>query len=254
MSTVRIYKVAELLNASSQEVMDLLKREAGIEVKSASSTIEEVVARQFVERHARERNIALPTSHSQMFNDAPATRASKKGGKASVPEPPRGPALPPPRLVKASRIASPPPSDDVEYASPADFAADVAEDRSQSAEAEPAEVAAAAEAPVATEAHADVPHVDVASARDDTSAAEPSTPMAADEPSAAESEPAAVSEAPALATQNEPADDEAASSGRVVPPSLHLRVEDPNRRVSAPPLRPARIETRTSPGLSLIHI
>ena len=33
MSTVRIYKVAELLNAPSQEVMDLLKKEAGIEVQ-----------------------------------------------------------------------------------------------------------------------------------------------------------------------------------------------------------------------------
>ena len=44
MATVRIYKVAELLNLTSQEVMTLLKKEHGIEVKSASSTIEEVVA------------------------------------------------------------------------------------------------------------------------------------------------------------------------------------------------------------------
>ena len=57
MATVRIYKVAELLNTSSQEVIALLKRDHGIEVKSASSTIEEVVARQFVERLARQRNI-----------------------------------------------------------------------------------------------------------------------------------------------------------------------------------------------------
>ena len=55
MATVRIYKVAELLNTSSQEVIALLKRDHGIEVKSASSTIEEVVARQFVERLARQR-------------------------------------------------------------------------------------------------------------------------------------------------------------------------------------------------------
>ena len=49
MATVRIYKVAELLGTTSQEVTALLKREHGIEVKSASSTIEEVVARQFVD-------------------------------------------------------------------------------------------------------------------------------------------------------------------------------------------------------------
>src|SRR5215210_1253745 len=60
MATVRIYKVAELLNTSSQEVMELLRRDHGIEVKSASSTIEEVVARQFVDRLARQRNITLP--------------------------------------------------------------------------------------------------------------------------------------------------------------------------------------------------
>ena len=56
MSTVRIYKVAELLDTTSQEVLALLKRDHGIEVKSASSTIEEVVGRQFVERLARQRN------------------------------------------------------------------------------------------------------------------------------------------------------------------------------------------------------
>jgi translation initiation factor IF-2-like protein len=54
LATVRIYKVAELLNTTSQEVMALLKKEHGIEVKSASSTIEEVVAREFVAKHARQ--------------------------------------------------------------------------------------------------------------------------------------------------------------------------------------------------------
>ena len=47
MATIRIYKVAEVLGIPSQEVIDLLKREHGIEAKSASSTIEEIVARQF---------------------------------------------------------------------------------------------------------------------------------------------------------------------------------------------------------------
>ena len=49
MSTVRIYKVAELLNTTSVEVLALLKKAHGIELKSASSTVEEVVARSFVD-------------------------------------------------------------------------------------------------------------------------------------------------------------------------------------------------------------
>ena len=44
MATIRIYKVAEVLGIPSHEVIDLLKREHGIEVKSASSTIEEIGA------------------------------------------------------------------------------------------------------------------------------------------------------------------------------------------------------------------
>ena len=83
MATVRIYKVAELLNTSSQEVLALLKRAHGIELKSASSTIEEVVARQFVERLARERGITLPGG--DMFAEGPAPKPGLKkpaaGGK-----------------------------------------------------------------------------------------------------------------------------------------------------------------------------
>ena len=40
--------------------MTLLKKETGIEVKSASSSVEEIVARQFVEKQARARKIQLP--------------------------------------------------------------------------------------------------------------------------------------------------------------------------------------------------
>src|SRR5215204_740068 len=101
MATVRIYKVAELLNTSSQEVIALLKRDHGIEVKSASSTIEEVVARQFVERLARQRNIIVPSNAS--FADTPVpVKGRKPMGKA--PEPVKAaPALPPPRLVKSAK-------------------------------------------------------------------------------------------------------------------------------------------------------
>src|SRR5438045_7479479 len=100
MATVRIYKVAELLNTSSQEVMSLLKRDHGIEVKSASSTIEEVVARQFVERLAKQRNVQLPGGN--IFADAPAVKGKKPAPSKKAPEPvkPAAPALPPPRLVK----------------------------------------------------------------------------------------------------------------------------------------------------------
>ena len=106
MATVRIYKVAELLGTTSQEVSALLKRDHGIEVKSASSTIEEVVGRQFVERLARQRNISLPSG--DIFAETPVVKG-KKGGppakKAAEPAKPAAPMLPPPRLVKTAKPA-----------------------------------------------------------------------------------------------------------------------------------------------------
>jgi len=97
LATVRIYKVAELLGTTSQEVVTLLKQNHGIEVKSASSTIEEVVARQFVERLAKKRGVTLPAG--DMFADA-ATAKTKRGAKKSVEaaKPAIQHALPPPRL------------------------------------------------------------------------------------------------------------------------------------------------------------
>ena len=107
MATVRIYRVAELLNTTSQEVMALLKRDHGIEVKSASSTIEEVVGRQFVDRLARQRGITLPSG--DVFAEGAAAKAApkkpalvKKGG-APEPAKPAAPTLGPPRLVKAAK-------------------------------------------------------------------------------------------------------------------------------------------------------
>src|ERR671910_2787052 len=108
MATVRIYKVAELLNTSSQEVIALLKRDHGIEVKSASSTIEEVVARQFVERLARQRNIPVPSSAAYADTPAPI-KGRKPAGKAPEPAKPAAPSLPPPRLVKSAKPPAPPP-------------------------------------------------------------------------------------------------------------------------------------------------
>ena len=108
MATVRIYKVAELLGTTSQEVLALLKRDHGIELKSASSTIEEVVARSFVERVARQRNISLPGG--DMFAEHPVpAKGGKKAPVAKKAEPPKpaAPVLGPPRLVKVVRPAAP---------------------------------------------------------------------------------------------------------------------------------------------------
>ena len=105
MATVRMYKVAELLGMSSPEAISLLKQDTGIEVKSASSSIEEIVARQFVERHARKRQITLPSGPLFIETSAPARKPAGKGAKAPV-EPPK-PAAPTlrPRLIKTIKPA-----------------------------------------------------------------------------------------------------------------------------------------------------
>ena len=111
MATVRIYKVAELLNTTSQDVVALLKRDHGIDVKSASSTIEEVVARQFVERVASERGLSVP---SATFTSKPKVKRRKTAKSSAQKVDPKKPAakpLPPPRLVKAKLK---PPVDEVE--------------------------------------------------------------------------------------------------------------------------------------------
>jgi len=101
-STIRIYKVSEVLGIPSQEVIELLRKEHGIEVKSASSTIEEIVAQQFAERVARKRNLDLPDG--QLFKQASTPRRTKKRttSKKVAIEPPK-PRLGPPRLVKAAK-------------------------------------------------------------------------------------------------------------------------------------------------------
>ena len=89
MSTVRVYKVAELLNTTSQEVLDLLKKAHGIELKSASSTLEEIVARQFVDRLAKQRGITLPKGDifSEQAVKAKPKMTQGKKGVAATPEP-----------------------------------------------------------------------------------------------------------------------------------------------------------------------
>ena len=160
MATVRIYKVAELLGTTSQEVMALLKRDHGIEVKSASSTIEEVVGRQFVERLARQRGVSLPGG--DMFAERPMPSSGKKPMPGKKPEPPKpaAPTLGPPRLVKTiTRPVQPAPAEDesvdpdaYEYAPPAESF-----EQPMEAESTPADEAAAAIDEAASDAYAAAP-------------------------------------------------------------------------------------------------
>jgi translation initiation factor IF-2 len=213
LATVRIFKVAELLGTTSQEVLQLLKQNHGIELKSASSTVEEIVARQFVERLARQRGIELPKG--DMFSDAAVksakakTAAPKKGQAAPEPPKPAAPALPPPRLI---RTVKPP-------AAPAPIA------EAPVAPAEGIPVVAAAPPPPPTEAAAPPPPAPMAAA---PAVVEPPPAPAEPEPVGVEPEPEPVAPTPA-------------ATGRVLPPSIRLRIEEPGQAVpQARPLAPAR--------------
>ena len=210
MSTVRVYKVAELLDTTSQEVLALLKKNHGIELKSASSTLEEIVARQFVERLAKQRNITLPKG--DIFSDAAVKQAKtaskakaapgKKGAAAPAPEPPKpaAPTLGPPRLIKKPTLVKP---------------------------AEPPKV----EEPPAPVEVAPPPPVEA------PPVVEPPPPVA-EAPPAPEPAPAEPPAAAAASAETEAAREK---SGRFVPPSIRLRVEEPGKAPpSAPPLQPKR--------------
>jgi translation initiation factor IF-2 len=240
--------------------MALLKAETGIEVKSASSSVEEIVARQFVERQARKRDIALPPP-SAMFADAPAAAKkgapAKGGGKAGKPEPPK-PAAPAlrPRLVKTVKPAASAAETDASDHTP-DAAADAAESE---APTETPQVPAEPETP-AVAAQAVTPEVAAAPTPapvEPEPVPEPVTPpAAAEEPPAppapviepeapavvaveptpqpvpaAAAAPAAAAEpqrAPAAPPRVQPPAPPAAPPrmGRVVPPTRRLRIEDP---------------------------
>ena len=315
MATIRIYKVAEVLGIPSQEVIDVLRKEHGIEVKSASSTIEEIVARQFAERLARERDLELPTG--QMFSDKPAKRSAKraKGGKAAKAEPaaPAKPRLGPPRLNKAAKATKAAQeeaeADAAEAAQTADAAADAtlveaavvepvvvetavasepARPRTPSVPTTPvlrteAAVATAAKtkaaAPVVQETAKATDDVATETAAADRREAEDKTTVI-ETPAAASSAEAPVAPAPATPAPATPAPAVPIAAktvtpgatkrvtprsavvrptGRVVPPTLRLRVEDPRKRpVPKPPsttVRPiqpgmaARTGTATGPPL-----
>jgi translation initiation factor IF-2 len=265
LSTVRIYKVAELLDMSSQEVLAMLKKEHGIELKSASSTLEEVVARSFLERVARQRNIALPSG--DLFADHPPP--AKGGGakkavltaKKAEPAKPAAPVLGPPRLVKTVRPVAPHPAEVEEGVTPAAAPVEEVHAALEPPPAPEPEIAPVVEVMPSTP----VPEVPAAVAT------APPPPVAVTPPPVAETLPAPTEEeepAPALVEPAEPevpATEEFAaadigpsqetpapsrpSAGRFVPPTLKLRIEEPGRepqptRPLAPAKRPAVSQPR----------
>jgi len=215
LATVRIYKVAELLGLSSQEAIDLLKQDTGIAVKSASSSIEEIVARQFVERHAKKRHIALP--HGPLFADTPAARKGGKGARAPEPAKPAAPVMRP-RLVKAIRPPAAPP--------------DAVAAEEGEVEREAPDVLAVPADVGAPPALKEVPTEEPAAAAGD----------AAEAPAAAASAALASAEPPPPRPVARPA-------GRLVPPTRRLRIEDPvtGEAPAARPI-PARPVVRPQPS------
>ncbi|HVJ25982.1 MAG TPA: translation initiation factor IF-2 [Vicinamibacterales bacterium] len=240
MATVRIYKVAELLNTTSQEVMALLKRDHGIEVKSASSTIEEVVAREFVSRMARQRGLNVPSNAS--FADTPLPAKGKKPGHGKPQEPvkPAAPALPPPRLVKSAKPIMPqepaaPPAAAESVLIPAEVPPPV------EAVEEPQPVVQHEEEPVAPPPPAPEP---VAPPQPIVAREEPPSAVPEPEPEpvrapVAEPTPEPVRPAAAAPVAAPPRSVTPPHVPRVVPPTLRLRVEDP-RTGQAPPAPPRR--------------
>jgi translation initiation factor IF-2 len=230
LATVRIYKVAELLGTTSQEVTALLKRDHGIEVKSASSTIEEVVARQFVDRLAKQRHIQLPTG--DIFAETPVAKGKKAAPAKKAPEPPKpvAPSLPPPRLVKTVKpavAAAPEAEPDVEAEAPAPAPIEAAHETTAAAVVE--------EAPAPVEVRAPVEAAPAAEAHEPTAAAPaPPTPVAA---------------APAAPTP--PAPKTPPAPGRIVPPTLRLRIEEQRPTSPTPPLptAPPRVVPRPAPKI-----
>jgi len=245
LATVRIYRVAELLDTTSQEVLALLKKEHGIELKSASSTVEEVVARSFVDRVARQRNITLPGGDLFAEHTVPAKPGAKKGPTLKKPvEPPKPPApvLGPPRLVKTIRpVVQTPLEDEYAPADDASFEATPAPDYEPFVEEEaPAPAVEAPEPEIHVEAAA--PAVEI----------EPEPPP----PAAIEAEEVEVEAASPAATATTKAPAHGAvhapppPAGRFVPPTLRLRIEEPGRTPQpARPMMPAKRPAVTQPRI-----
>ena len=233
--------------------MELLKREHGIELKSASSTIEEIVARQFAERVARERQIELP--RGQIFSPTSARRTAAKKGRAaknaaSEPVKPAAPQLGPPRLIKSAKAAKQA-AEELEATADTDTATEAPVEATEPAEIDTTEAPPPTASPVEIPAAAEVIPSPPPAAQQIERVAVPSTPPEAVEAPAppAPVTPPPVARAPEVTpplptpeTQTPPARPRAAAStvtkatkptkpaGRFVPPTLRLRVEEPKPR------------------------
>jgi translation initiation factor IF-2 len=237
LATVRIYKVAELLGTTSQEVLALLKRDHGIELKSASSTIEEVVARSFVERLARQRSISLPGGDMFAEHAVPAKSTAKKAPAPKKVEPPKpaAPVLGPPRLVKTVKPHAPAADVVTPVAPPPSPPPDV--------EHEPVEAPAAIVPPPPVVEVELPPPVEVDEAPPVVIVPE-APPI--EEPPVVE-ETVEESPAPAAATQ---APAPPPPAGRFVPPTIRLRIEEPGKMPQpARPLAPAKRPPVTQPRI-----
>jgi translation initiation factor IF-2 len=232
--------------------MSLLKKDHGIEVKSASSTIEEVVAREFVTKQARQRNIKVPTNASFADTPGPASRGGlkKPGGRAPEPVKPAAPVAAP-RLVKTAKPAAP-----VEAPAPAPEPEPIVAEAPEQAAVEapgppapPATIVSKGPESLVVEPAPATEHV----ARPvEIAALRPGSGQAASA-SVAEQAPAhavaAAPQPPAPAVEHvapaaermppPPVRPVAPAPGRIVPPTLRLRVEDP-RTGQAPPAPPRR--------------
>ncbi len=202
--------------------MALLKRDHGIEVKSASSTIEEVVGRQFVDRLARQRGVTLPGG--DIFAEGPAAKPPVRKTalvKKGAPEPakPAAPALGPPRLNKAAKAIH-----QAERAAASIEGFDPALDADQQDEpigVDDASAVAAAAAYFEEPAAVEEPAVDAPLTQ-----VEPEPVAASAVDSAAPATDTEASSVPAVQEPAAPAPRPVPAPGRIVGPKLRLRVEE----------------------------
>jgi translation initiation factor IF-2 len=254
--TIRIYKIAEVLGIPSQEVVQLLRSQHGIQAKSASSTVEEIVARQFAERIARKRNVTLPAG--SLFSQRATAKRGGRGGAAPEAAAPAAPKLGPPRLVKSAKAAK--------VAADA-VAVGTAELEAAAPETPPVETAPAAPPPIESAATlaagapaAAAPTVPTASAP----RALPSTPRLR-----VEGAPRIRVETPRIRVEQPPAPVDETARASVAPPGVQVeetpraeatptsqsRVEPPRVEVEEPPRirveETPRVKTEETPPLEV---
>ncbi|MEO5896162.1 MAG: translation initiation factor IF-2, partial [Vicinamibacterales bacterium] len=191
-------------------------------------------------RLARQRGLNVPSNAS--FADTPAPVKGKKPGHGKAPEPakPAAPALPPPRLVKTAKPiadpAAPPAAESVMVPPPIPPIEEIAVPQPEAVAEEPVEAPPLTPPPSSVMPPA-APIVEgplVAALGPELEPA-PAPVESIQPPPAAPAPPPPVVHAAAPSSPSRPA----TQVGRLVPPTLRLRVEDP-RTGQAPPAPPRR--------------